>query len=70
MQLFEKMVDVVSQGSVRRGRFSPYLPIDHKDIKEFLEILRLKEGARNRPAEFVLEKAFVGLNPIGLGLSV
>jgi len=38
MQLFEKMVDVVSQGSVRRGRFSPYLPIDHKDIHEFLEI--------------------------------
>ena len=32
------MVDVVSQGSVRRGRFSPYLPIDHPDIKEFLEI--------------------------------
>ena len=38
MQLFEKMVDVVSQGSVRRGRFSPYLPIEHADIKEFLEI--------------------------------
>ena len=38
MQLFEKMVGVVSQGSVRRGRFSPYLPIDHKDIKEFLKI--------------------------------
>lgn len=38
MQLFESMVDVVSQGSVRRGRFSPYLPIDHKDIREFLEI--------------------------------
>ncbi|AYN67679.1 ribonucleoside-diphosphate reductase subunit alpha [Euzebyella marina] len=38
MQLFESMVDVVSQGSVRRGRFSPYLPIEHKDILEFLEI--------------------------------
>ncbi len=38
MRLFESMVDVVSQGSVRRGRFSPYLPIDHPDIKEFLEI--------------------------------
>jgi ribonucleoside-diphosphate reductase alpha chain len=38
MQLFESMVDVVSQGSVRRGRFSPYLPIDHPDIAEFLEI--------------------------------
>lgn len=38
MRLFESMVDVVSQGSVRRGRFSPYLPIDHPDVKEFLEI--------------------------------
>ncbi|MBD43775.1 MAG: ribonucleoside-diphosphate reductase subunit alpha [Flavobacteriaceae bacterium] len=38
MQLFEKMVDIVSQGSVRRGRFAPYLPIDHQDIHEFLEI--------------------------------
>ena len=38
MRLFESMVDVVSQGSVRRGRFSPYLPIDHPDISEFLEI--------------------------------
>ena len=38
MQLFESMVDVVSQGSVRRGRFSPYLPIEHKDINEFLDI--------------------------------
>ncbi len=38
MQLFEKMVDVVSQGSVRRGRFAPYLPIDHPDIEEFLKI--------------------------------
>ncbi|HBS12074.1 MAG TPA: ribonucleotide-diphosphate reductase subunit alpha, partial [Flavobacteriaceae bacterium] len=32
------MVDVVSQGSVKHGRFSAYLPIDHQDIKEFLEI--------------------------------
>jgi len=38
MQLFEKMVDVVSQGSVRRGRFAPYLPIEHPDIEEFLKI--------------------------------
>ncbi len=38
MQLFETMVDVVSQGSVRRGRFSPYLPVEHPDINEFLDI--------------------------------
>lgn len=38
MKLFETIIDVVSQGSTRRGRFSPYLPIDHKDIDEFLKI--------------------------------
>jgi ribonucleoside-diphosphate reductase alpha chain len=38
MKLFETIIDVVSQGSTRRGRFSPYLPIDHKDILEFLNI--------------------------------
>jgi len=42
----------------------------NKDIKAFLEASGLKEGARNSPAEFVLEKAFVGLNPIGLGQSI
>lgn len=38
MKLFESIVDVVSQGSTRRGQFSPYLPIDHPDIDEFLDI--------------------------------
>ena len=42
----------------------------NKDIKAFLEASGLKEGAGNSPAEFVLEKAFVGLNPIGLGQSI
>lgn len=38
MNLFESVVDNISQGSTRRGRFSPYLPIEHPDIMEFLEI--------------------------------
>lgn len=38
MQLFDKMVDIVSQGATRRGQFAPYLPITHPDIEEFLEI--------------------------------
>lgn len=38
MKLFEQMTDTVSQGSTRRGRYAPYLPIDHPDIDEFLEI--------------------------------
>ena len=38
MNLFQAVVDNISQGSTRRGRFSPYLPIEHPDIEEFLEI--------------------------------
>ena len=38
MQIFESNIDVVSQGSVRRGSFAAYLPVEHPDILEFLEI--------------------------------
>lgn len=38
MELFETLINVVSQGSVRRGHVSPYLPIEHPDIEEFLGI--------------------------------
>jgi ribonucleoside-diphosphate reductase alpha chain len=38
MQLFEGVIDVVSQGTTRRGHFSPYLPVEHPDIEEFLDI--------------------------------
>ncbi len=38
MRLFETLINVVSQGSVRRGHFTPYLPVEHSDIQEFLEI--------------------------------
>lgn len=38
MELFDKLMMVVSQGNVRRGSFAAYLPIDHPDIEEFLNI--------------------------------
>jgi len=38
MELFDKVADVVSQGSARRGSFAAYLPVEHKDIEEFLQI--------------------------------
>lgn len=38
MELFDKVADVVSQGSARRGSFAAYLPVDHPDIEEFLQI--------------------------------
>jgi ribonucleoside-diphosphate reductase alpha chain len=38
MELFDKVAEVVSQGSARRGSFAAYLPIEHPDINEFLQI--------------------------------
>jgi len=38
MELFNGVTRVVSQSNVRRGSFAAYLPIDHPDISEFLDI--------------------------------
>jgi len=38
MELFDDLINIVSQGSVRRGHFAPYLPVEHGDIEEFLNI--------------------------------
>jgi ribonucleoside-diphosphate reductase alpha chain len=38
MELFDELINIVSQGTVRRGHCAPYLPIEHGDIEEFLNI--------------------------------
>ena len=38
MRLLDTSIDVSKQGSSRRGSHAVYLPIDHGDIEEFLEI--------------------------------
>jgi ribonucleoside-diphosphate reductase alpha chain len=38
MQIFECIINIISQGKVRRGNLSTYLPIYHPDIEEFLTI--------------------------------
>jgi ribonucleoside-diphosphate reductase alpha chain len=38
LRMFDTMTGVVSQGETRRGYMAAYLPIDHGDIEEFLEI--------------------------------
>jgi ribonucleoside-diphosphate reductase alpha chain len=55
MQLFETLVDVVSQGSVRRGHFSPYLPVEHPDVMEFLDI-----GTEGNPIQKLTHAVTVG----------
>lgn len=55
MQLFETLVDVVSQGHIRRGHVSPYLPVEHADINEFLEI-----GMEGNPIQKLTHGVTVG----------
>jgi ribonucleoside-diphosphate reductase alpha chain len=38
MQMFDTLANVISQGNVRRGYFSAYLPVEHPDADEFLDI--------------------------------
>lgn len=38
IEIFDTMINKVSQGSSRRGACAVYLPIDHGDIEEFLSI--------------------------------
>tara|TARA_R110000765_G_scaffold50736_2_gene102959 strand:- start:6795 stop:8501 length:1707 start_codon:yes stop_codon:yes gene_type:complete len=38
MEMFDKTADVISQGSARRGSFAAYLPIEHDDFDEFMQI--------------------------------
>ncbi|MES2623009.1 MAG: ribonucleoside-diphosphate reductase subunit alpha [Patescibacteria group bacterium] len=38
MRLFDTVTNVVSQGSTRRGHLAAYLPVEHPDIDEFLNV--------------------------------
>lgn len=38
-KLFDTTIDVISQGSTRRGHFAGYIDIEHGDIDEWLQIL-------------------------------
>jgi len=38
LSVFESLTNYISQGNVRRGSFAAYLPMDHADIEEFLNI--------------------------------
>lgn len=38
LRIFDNVIDVISQGSTRRGQFAGYLDIEHEDIQEWLQI--------------------------------
>src|SRR3989338_190442 len=50
IRVMDSLTLAISQGSLRRGSAAIYLPIDHPEIEEFLEIRRPTGGDPNRKA--------------------
>lgn len=55
MQLFETLIDVVSQWSVRRWHLAAYLPLEHMDAAEFLKL-----GTEGNPIQKLTYAVTVG----------
>ena len=47
MEIFNTLMEIISQGSSRRGSFAAYLPIDHPDYLEFLTIRNEESPIQN-----------------------
>lgn len=47
LALWDTGVDVISQGSTRRGSFAAYLPVEHPDIMEFLDVREVGSPIQN-----------------------
>jgi ribonucleoside-diphosphate reductase alpha chain len=50
IKVMDSMTLAISQGSIRRGSAAIYLPIDHPEIEEFIDIRRHTGGDTNRKA--------------------
>ncbi|MCC8417804.1 MAG: ribonucleoside-diphosphate reductase subunit alpha [Rickettsia endosymbiont of Bryobia graminum] len=50
LKVVDSMTLAISQGSIRRGSAAIYLPIDHPEIEEFIDIRRPTGGDSNRKA--------------------
>ena len=50
IKVMDSLTMAISQGSLRRGSAACYLPINHPEIEEFIEMRRLTGGDPNRKA--------------------
>ena len=50
IKVMDSLTMAISQGSLRRGSAACYLPIDHPEIEEFIEMRRPTGGDPNRKA--------------------
>ena len=51
IRVMDSLTLAISQGSLRRGSAAVYMPIDHPEIEEFIEIRRPTGGDPNRKAQ-------------------
>jgi len=51
IRVMDSLTLAISQGSLRRGSAAVYLPIDHPEVEEFIEIRRPTGGDPNRKAQ-------------------
>lgn len=47
VEIFDKVITKISQGSTRRGALAVYLDVEHKDIEEFLQIKDVGDSCQN-----------------------
>lgn len=47
MEMYDTMMSTISQGNIRRGSLAVFLPIDHGDIKDFLDIKSTGSNIQN-----------------------
>ncbi len=50
IKVMDSLTMAISQGSLRRGSAACYLPVDHPEIEEFIEMRRPTGGDPNRKA--------------------
>ncbi|MCH9780451.1 MAG: ribonucleoside-diphosphate reductase subunit alpha [Alphaproteobacteria bacterium] len=48
IKVMDSMTQAISQGAIRRGSAAVYLPVDHPEIEEFIEMRRVTGGEINR----------------------
>lgn len=59
MEIFDKVSDVISQGSARRGSFAAYMPVEHRDIDEFLQIRNEGHSIQNMSIGVTVSDGFM-----------
>lgn len=59
MEIFDTLMNIISQGSSRRGSFASYMPITHGDLEEFLTIRNDESPIQNLSLAVTVPKGWM-----------